>query len=528
MSALPGRAAALHDPLFVRVRELLQRSESLTGRAAVAGYPVEGDFGDLYAQVAESFAVFVCGEFNAGKSSLINALAGEALAAVGVLPTTREIAPLAAAGLAGTAFVDSPGTNSIFDLHDRITARYLRRSDCVLFVTSVERPLTDSELRFLREVTTRWQRPVIVAVNKIDTLTAEERGAVEHFVRTGLESLLPPLRALYLVSSRSGEGVSELREGLLTLFGEVERVRVKLSGPLHTVRVLLAELAPRLERGRLELEGNASIRRSVLARCELRLGEAALLFEAFSERSRRVFSELAARIGELIDEHFGLVPILRHRVFGGRDALKARLHELVDEMELERRLQEIVDDTAHRAAMYRELIEQDAAEGMRGSTVSEKQPFLGVVREVPEAGELARQLRTAIERGMNRLLTFGGAAAASGVGAKVATAAALEVTGVVLMLGLAAVGMRAMPRERARARRQIGESFEMLSRNFSRSLEEATRSCLQSAVGEIRAELEPGLALITRDLAAVEALIAESAELERDLDEALAEIARLG
>lgn len=45
-------------------------------------------------QLDELFLVVVCGEFNSGKSSIINTLLGSRYLAEGILPTTNEISVL--------------------------------------------------------------------------------------------------------------------------------------------------------------------------------------------------------------------------------------------------------------------------------------------------------------------------------------------------------------------------------------------------------------------------------------------------
>ena len=62
---------------------------------------------DAIAALDEAFLVVVVGEFNSGKSSVINALLGERLLEDGILPTTNEISVLkyAADGEASTSTV---------------------------------------------------------------------------------------------------------------------------------------------------------------------------------------------------------------------------------------------------------------------------------------------------------------------------------------------------------------------------------------------------------------------------------------
>ncbi|MEL7636939.1 MAG: dynamin family protein, partial [Anaerolineaceae bacterium] len=144
-------------------------------------------------QLDELFLIVAAGEFNAGKSALINALLGERVLEEGVTPTTAQVTllrwgeeysrtvvddgfaivthPLPL--LKELNMVDSPGTNAINRQHERLTSDYVPRSDLVLFVTSADRPLTQSERLFLEKILT-WGKKVSLVVNKADILEGDE------------------------------------------------------------------------------------------------------------------------------------------------------------------------------------------------------------------------------------------------------------------------------------------------------------------------------------------------------------------
>ena len=124
---------------------------------------------DALLQLDELFLLVVVGEFNAGKSALVNALLGARVLAEGVTPTTTRVTlvkwgeqmresivdenfatfthPLPL--LQELNVVDTPGTNAVIRQHERLTNEFVPRSDLVLFVTSADRPLTESERQFL-------------------------------------------------------------------------------------------------------------------------------------------------------------------------------------------------------------------------------------------------------------------------------------------------------------------------------------------------------------------------------------------
>ncbi|MGI8483841.1 MAG: dynamin family protein, partial [Thermomicrobiales bacterium] len=115
-------------------------------------------------QLHDLFLLVIVGEFNAGKSAFINALIGAEVMPEGVTPTTAVINLLRfgetqeethlpdgiiqrtfpADFLEEITVVDTPGTNAIIREHEALTERFVPRSDLVLFVTSADRPFTES------------------------------------------------------------------------------------------------------------------------------------------------------------------------------------------------------------------------------------------------------------------------------------------------------------------------------------------------------------------------------------------------
>src|SRR6187401_255621 len=118
------------------------------------------------AQLDELFLLVVVGEFNAGKSAFINALAGDRVMEEGVTPTTAQVTPVR---IDDINIVDTPGTNAIIREHEQITSEFVPRADLVLFVTSADRPFTESERAFLERIRD-WGKKIILIVNKIDLI----------------------------------------------------------------------------------------------------------------------------------------------------------------------------------------------------------------------------------------------------------------------------------------------------------------------------------------------------------------------
>ncbi len=150
--------------LVDRERSLL---EGLVGFLEDFGAPAEDTslVRRKLADVEELFLLVIVGEFNSGKSAFINSLLGVDLAEEGVTPTTDRITVLKYGEqpfeherregilekeypndfLRQVAIVDTPGTNAIIRHHEELSRGFVPRSDLVLFVTSSDRPFTESE-----------------------------------------------------------------------------------------------------------------------------------------------------------------------------------------------------------------------------------------------------------------------------------------------------------------------------------------------------------------------------------------------
>src|SRR5262249_23461719 len=86
--------------------------------------------------------------------------------------------------------VDTPGTNAVIREHERITAEFVPRSDLVLFVTSADRPFTETERAFLEQIRA-WGKKVVLVVNKIDIFDSERHvREVVDFVASSARTLL--------------------------------------------------------------------------------------------------------------------------------------------------------------------------------------------------------------------------------------------------------------------------------------------------------------------------------------------------
>jgi len=130
----------------------------------------------------------VCGEVNAGKSTLINALFGQELCRVNVLPETDQVFWYKFGGtsrdvptvpmleerfrpfgfLRDFTVIDTPGTNSNVRGHQEITARFLPSADLILFVFPVSNPWEAATWNFISELSAECLDRAVLIIQQAD------------------------------------------------------------------------------------------------------------------------------------------------------------------------------------------------------------------------------------------------------------------------------------------------------------------------------------------------------------------------
>jgi len=170
------------------------------------------------------FLVVIVGEFNAGKSTFVNALIGDELLPMGITPTTDVIELVRWSGKKrsdftwreqgvvrewlhpntggpGVVIVDTPGTGSVFRKHENIAKRFLSRSDLVIFLLSAKRALAETERLYL-ELARDYGKKIVVIINQMDLLKRREQKEVLSFVRQQLDELLDLRPEIFMVSAK--------------------------------------------------------------------------------------------------------------------------------------------------------------------------------------------------------------------------------------------------------------------------------------------------------------------------------------
>jgi GTPase len=164
--------------------------------------------------------VAVAGRPNVGKSTLVNALAGEKIAITSTVPNTtrRRIFGVVNGPEWQLVLVDLPGFQRPIDALTERMQQTVDSSiddvDAVLFVVSARDRIGAGD-RFVARRVFSLGVPVVIAVNKIDRL---KHGHVASQMKEA--SKLGDFHALHPVSAKVRDGIDELREDLLELLPE--------------------------------------------------------------------------------------------------------------------------------------------------------------------------------------------------------------------------------------------------------------------------------------------------------------------
>jgi len=531
-------------------------------------------------QLDSLFLLVVVGEFNSGKSALINALLGERVLDEGVTPTTSRVtllrhgpAPareILAAGLErvtapaeslrDVGLVDTPGTTAVLREHEALTRDFVPRSDLVLFVTSADRPYTESERAFLATVH-GWGKEVVVVVNKADILDAAgDVARVADFVREKASQLLGFAPAVFPVSAKlalrgktegqatllESSGFAALERHLAGTLEEAGRFRLKLLNPLGVGELLLGQAAGRagarlaLLRDDLEaleeIEAQLRLFREDLGRdFRFRLSDVENLLLEFERRGHAFFSETlrVGRVFDLLNRERIRDEFERNVISELPKALEGRVAELVEwmvdrELELWRGLTERL---ARRQAAHAERMigrvgafEHDRARRLE-DVRREAHRAVESYDHHAESRRLAAAVREAVAGGA--ILQVGAIGLGTAVAA-LATTTMADVTGLLAAGTLSVVGFLLLPARRRQARRQLQESVKAMRATLMARLHEAFEKELARSLERIGEALSPYTRFVRAEGERLEAQRREIDRLAAELQGLRARIEEVG
>jgi small GTP-binding protein len=528
---------------------------------------------DTLAHLDELFLLVIAGEFNSGKSSFINALLGDKVVAEGVTPTTDRITLLRygaepselpleefllqrsfpADVLQRLTIVDTPGTNAIIRQHEELTREFIPRSDLVLFVTSADRPFTESERAFLAAIQ-EWGKKIVIVLNKVDLLEPSEVDQVIGFISENTRDLLGFTPEIFPVSSRlaqrarngAGDEVWQasrfeaVERYILETLDEEQRVRLKLLSPLGVAQHLASKYLLVVDSRLATLRDDFASLDNIERQLDLFRDDLTVDFKFHLTEVENVLSEFELRGMQFFDETIQLRNIWQLRnsdlvresfeaeVVGDLpQQVEQRLNGLIDWMiDKNLRLWQSVMDylqrervPQHRAGLIGDVggsFDYNRA-ALLDSVARRTQEVVATYDRETESRALSEDVRNAI------VATGLAGVGAVGLGALVLTifqTALLDFTGLLAAGAIAALGMFVLPAKR----RQVKKEFHAKLVELRERLLATMRRQFATELDQMLTRIREAIAPYTRFIRGQRVLLVD---VQRDLAEVDAELGRL-
>ena len=507
--------------LLVELREMLEREQADDRRRV----------DELIATLEDLFTIVIVGEFNAGKSSLINALFGQKLRTEGPIPVDDVISILRYGEqasmrrvtdyvveqfypidfLRNITLVDTPGTNSIVQRHQEITEDYIPRADLVLFVTSIDRPLSESERKFL-EYIREWGKKVVFVLNKIDTKSEEEIVQVIDYLRANVRSIFGFDAMIFPISTKTLARFDALQDYIFRVLSEKERIRIKLSAPLETILSLakkqfrmiesrrevlsadkahIAAINDQLERARTDLVGNFS---QFVVRIDNLLMDLERRGLDFLDRYVRIQHVMMLRDASRFREEF------ERQVFQGwKGSIDTTIQEAVDWLVKENmKLWSGTVDAFHRRAEADAKNDDVIGRVGREFAYNREEVYSRIRRNAEQrlsSYDVNVESRRIIDNAMRAVLhSFGLGAGALGLGYLLTTAVsstAVDVTGLTAATMLLVTSFLILPYKRTKAKEEFKRRIEEMRGQLQESLDRESGTEIDRMLRSITGAFEP-------------------------------------
>ena len=533
--------------------------------------------GEAILQLDELFLIVVVGEYNSGKSALINALLGDHVLEEGVTPTTARVTlvrwgealseqivnedfaivtyPLEL--LKELNLIDSPGTNAIIRRHELLTTEYVPRSDLVLFTTSADRPLTESERQFLEKILA-WGKKIVMVINKADIL--EGRAAVEEvraFVAQHTAGILGYTPELFVLSAKLAEkanqtsdleekeqlrkasGITDLERYITETLDDRVRLELKLSNPLGVAANLLQQAEGLNQAQAEELQADLKVvseleemlsayRKELTAEIKPRLAEVDNVLQNFEQRGEEFFNTnlRITNIGNLAKSDKIKAKFEEEVLAGLSQEIDAKVHAMIDWM-VDKDLQiwyQVMGALERRQFVARKQTEA----GPMSPQAARRTDLMASVGETIKTivnsynhKKEAEELSVLVEGAVAQTALF--EVGAVGLGALVAStlfSAAMDVTGIVAASALAILGFFVIPYKRRQAIERFKEKMNELRSNLMHTLELTFGREADLALNRLEAKIAP----YTQGVRADQEKIARDAQALVELKQTLEEL----
>jgi small GTP-binding protein len=573
--------------LFQRERKLVSELQTNLARFAEIDPAHVVTLRQVMLALDELFLLVIVGEFNAGKSATINALLRAQVLKEGVIPTTQAITLLRygtemeqqtnAQGMTDMRYpadflrditiVDTPGVNAVLREHERLTEDFIPRSDLVLFITSTDRPFTESERAFLERMR-MWGKKIIIVVNKIDLLhTPQELQEVVNFVRGKCKELLGFEPEIFPVSAQNARrareegvenapelwqqsGFESLEHYLFDTLDETERVRLKLSTPLGVMQRLLKETRRVVEQRASLLEEDARTIATIEGQQRLyqedmernfahRLGEIENIILEMRERGDRFFDDTIrlGRVFDLIHPERIKGDFQEKVISDSEKRIDNTVQQLIDWMvEQEQRFwQDIMEylDRRREVSARRESAMigsvgrrfDHSRRALLQEVARTAETILNTYDRNAEATELSQDLRASVVQA--GVIGVGGI----GLGAAIVaatTVAAFDITGILTGILLLGVGCYIIPARRTRAKRDFNEKMDQLRARLREAMTQQFQKELSNSSARVQDAIAPYTRFVRAEQERTGAALAGISSMENEVHSIGQEVEHLG
>jgi small GTP-binding protein len=498
-------------------------------------------------QLHELFLLVFVGEFNSGKSALINALLGDIFLEEGVTPTTERIhiikygqqeAPeyvsedvrilrYPAELLREIHIVDTPGTNAVLRRHEAIARDFVPRSDMVIFVTSADRPFTESEREFLENIR-QWGKKIVVTINKVDILeTPEAVDEILRFVHEQVSRLLDFDLEIFPLSARAAKrqwqkpeqsdptyeisGFNAFRQYLLETLTQEGRIRLKLLSPLGVAARIAGQYQQQVSDRIQILSGDTQTLEKVERQLELFEEDTQSEFQRHMDRIENELLEMRIRGEEFLDDTMRLWKI---RDMLDRNRIrKAFVEQVVAQTpgHIESHIQEIIDWLVERELRQWRLMAdelsrrretdslQDAAREASGGFAYNRRQLIDSVGAQAEQVIAAFDKRAEAIRMATTLqesVAMVGLVEVSAIGLGLILKALLvsataDATGLLAAGVLGILGLAIIPWRRGIAKREMRKKMEELRQQLHNVLSQSFQREMSRSVGRLKEAIAP-------------------------------------
>lgn len=375
------------------ILEKVKQLEELFGKYEITGRELAQVRALAEKMEKQEMTVSVIGQFKRGKSTLVNGILGDEVMPVGIVPVTAvvttvkydeqkaakvhfENGAVISCGFedisgyineqenednhlgvsrveltvpahflkSGITLVDTPGVGSVHQKNSDAAYAFVKESDAVIFLLSVDSPINQIEIDFLKK-TRQFASKFYFAVNKADIVDEEDLQAYLSYCRRLIAKLMEVDEIqLFAVSARKQTGLTELEEAV------EQDCRQKAADIIQaSVRLKLRDIV------------KSALNQITLYRTALNMtGEE---FEEKFGKMNQAFAEIQEEAAQFGREFAGNGPLLQAQLNQFRNRLADKVQELFG-MEYHYDLPEVELDGSDADAAF------GGSAGSRGSTKS--------------------------------------------------------------------------------------------------------------------------------------------------------------